>query len=666
MKNLVLFISLIISSTAFCVSDTLEASSKIKDVTVFFSGAQITRTTTLKAPKGKHILVLNELPNTIYDQSIQVKSTDNCKILSVKHELIYPSTKKSTTEEALEDKIEALELEIKSISNRFNVFTLEEQLLSDNRKLNKNKEGSAIADIKEAADFYRARLNEIRQGKLDLSVEIDKKKEAIQELYAELNTLTVKKRNTYSKVIITLDCLTALNDELSISYYVSSAGWTPNYDFRVAEITEPLNIVYNADVYQSSGESWEKVNLKLSTNNPSLSGEQPELVTWILGRPNPYKKEIVQKGAGALKGRVLDNENGEPVPFAKVIVKKNNEIIGGANSDFDGKYLIKPIPSGSYVVEVKNVGYSNSRVSGVKISDDKITFIDFDLKSEVYELEEVEIVTYNLPLIDKDGGASGGRVTRQDIQRMPERNAQKVASKVKGARKQEQYYYVDGIKVQGDPVDATNYISNSIKTSVTNLEYTIDIPYTIPSDGEDYSIKMKDVSVPVKYTYHAVPKLDEDAFLTAELTNWTALNLLPGKSNIYYQGTYIGESRIETEKASDTLSISLGRDRNIVVKREGNKELFDKRVVGNYIKETVGWNITVRNNKDAKINIVIEDQFPISERKSIEVDRIDYSGAKLNDKTGKLLWEMELNANEKKELKFNYLVKYPKFSNIKL
>ena len=666
MKKFALFISLIISSTAFCVSDTLEVSSKIKDVTVFFSGAQITRTTTLKAPKGKHILVLNELPNTIYDQSIQVKSTDNCKILSVKHELIYPSTKKSTTEEALEDKIEALELEIKSISNRFNVFTLEEQLLSDNRKLNKNKEGSAIADIKEAADFYRARLNEIRQGKLDLSVEIDKKKEAIQELYAELNTLTVKKRNTYSKVIITLDCLTALNDELSISYYVSSAGWTPNYDFRVAEITEPLNIVYNANVYQSSGESWEKVNLKLSTNNPSLSGEQPELVTWILGRPNPYKKEIVQKGAGALKGRVLDNENGEPVPFAKVIVKKNNEIIGGANSDFDGKYLIKPIPTGSYVVAVENMGYKSNRITGVKINDSKITIIDFELNSAVEMLEEIAVVAYKVPLIDKDGGASGSTVIRQDIQRMPERNAQKVASKVKGVRKQEQYYYVDGIKVQGDPVEATNYISNSIKTSVTNLEYTIDVPYTIPSDGEDYSIKMKDVSIPVKYIYHAVPKLDEDAFLTAELTNWTALNLLPGKSNIYYQGTYIGESRIETEKASDTLSISLGRDRNIVVKREGNKELFDKRVVGNYIKETVGWNITVRNNKDAKINIVIEDQFPISERKSIEVDRIDYSGAKLNEKTGKLLWEMELNANEKKELKFNYLVKYPKFSNIKL
>ena len=664
MRTLLLFLLLVVSNFAYCAIDTLEIDSQIKDVTVFFNGAQITRKSKIKVPKGKHVVILNELPNTLNDQSIQVKAAENCKILSVKHEFVYPSTKKSEAEKLIETQIESLELEMKSISSQFDVFTLEEQLLSDNRKLNKNKEGSVISDIKEAADFYRARLNEIRKGKLNLSVDMDKKREAIQELYAKLNTLTVKKRNTYSKVIITLDCTMSFNDELSISYYVSSAGWAPNYDFRVAEITEPLNIVYNADVYQSSGENWDKVNLKLSTNDPSLSGESPELVPWILGRPNPYKKEIIQKGAGALKGRVLDKENGEPLPFAKIIIKKNNEIIGGANSDFDGKYLIKPIPSGSYVVEVKNVGFKNSRVSSVSISNEKITFLDFELQSDVQMLEEVQIVAYKAPLIDKDGGASGTTITRGDISRMPQRNTNGIS--VRGSRSESKYYYIGGIKVRGNPVEATNYISNSLKTSITNLEYTIEIPYTIPSDGEDYSIKMKDVSVPAKYVYHAVPKLDEDAFLTAELTNWTALNLLPGKSNIYYQGTYVGESKIDTEKASDTLSISLGRDRNIVVKREGNKELFDKRVVGNYIKETVGWNIMVRNNKDAKINIVIEDQFPISERKSIEVNRIDYSGAKLNDKTGKLLWDIELNANEKKELKFNYLVKYPKFSNIKL
>ena len=287
----------------------------------------------------------------------------------------------------------------------------------------------------------------------------------------------------------------------------------------------------------------------MSTNDPSLSGESPELVPWVLGRPNPYKKEIIQKGAGALKGRVLDKENGEPLPFAKIMIKKNNEIIGGANSDFDGKYLIKPIPSGSYVVEVKNIGFKNSRVSSVSISNEKITFLDFELQSDVQMLEEVKVVSYKTPLIDKDGGASGRTVTREDISRMPQKNANRIASQVRGSRNKQEYYYVDGIKMKGDPIEATNYISNSLKTSITNLEYTIEIPYTIPSDGEDYSIKMKDVSVPAKYVYHAVPKLDEDAFLTAELTNWTALNLLPGKSNIYYQGTYVGESKIDTEKA---------------------------------------------------------------------------------------------------------------------
>jgi hypothetical protein len=418
----------------------------------------------------------------------------------------------------------------------------------------------------------------------------------------------------------------------------------------VDDVTKPLDIVYNANVFQSSGESWDKVNLTLSTSDPTLDGEKPELVNWILGNADPYKKEIKQKGSGTLKGVIQDAESGEPLPFVKVLLKKNGSILGGANTDFDGKFTIKPIPSGTYDVEYKSVGFQKQLIKGVGIAEDKITFLDESLNSEVQMLEEVTVVTYARPLIDKDGGASSKTITRNDIGRLPVRGAANIASTVRGVRE--------------DNFKKTDYISNSLKTTVANLEYEIDIPYTIPSDGQDYSIKMKELSVPVKYIYHAVPKLDEDAFLTAELTEWTKLNLLPGKSNIYYEGTFVGSSNIDTEKASDTLSISLGRDKNIVIKREGNKELFDKRVVGSLIKETIGWKISVRNNKDAKINIVIEDQFPLSYRKSIDVDRIDYVGAKLDDKTGMLLWDLELNANESKDVQFNYQVRYPKYLNM--
>jgi hypothetical protein len=664
MKNLALLLSILISVHTLFAGDTLKVSSKIKDVTCFFQGAQVTRTASVRLPKGKQILVFNQLPFTLNDESVQLKSSDNCKVLSVKHELVYPSTRKSAEEKKIEDQIEALEIEMKAIQNKFDVFGLEEKLLMDNSNIAKKYEGADIANIKDAANYYRARLNEIRQGKLDLSIKMDLKREKIKDLYAALNTLTSIKRNNYSKVIVAVDCSSEAKEELKLSYYMYRAGWTPNYDFRVDDVTKPLDIVYNANVFQSSGESWDKVNLTLSTSDPTLDGEKPELVNWILGNADPYKKEIKQKGSGTLKGVIQDAESGEPLPFVKVLLKKNGSILGGANTDFDGKFTIKPIPSGTYDVEYKSVGFQKQLIKGVGIAEDKITFLDESLNSEVQMLEEVTVVTYARPLIDKDGGASSKTITRNDIGRLPVRGAANIASTVRGSRSENTFSYIDGIKVKNDDFKKTDYISNSLKTTVANLEYEIDIPYTIPSDGQDYSIKMKELSVPVKYIYHAVPKLDEDAFLTAELTEWTKLNLLPGKSNIYYEGTFVGSSNIDTEKASDTLSISLGRDKNIVIKREGNKELFDKRVVGSLIKETIGWKISVRNNKDAKINIVIEDQFPLSYRKSIDVDRIDYVGAKLDDKTGMLLWDLELNANESKDVQFNYQVRYPKYLNM--
>ena len=169
--------------------------------------------------------------------------------------------------------------------------------------------------------------------------------------------------------------------------------------------------------------------------------------------------------------------------------------------------------------------------------------------------------------------------------------------------------------------------------------------------------------VPVNYIYHAVPKMDNNVFLSAQIIDWTGLNLLSGNASLYYQGTFIGVSYLNTDMASDTLNVSLGRDRNIVITREGNKLLKDKILVGNNVKETIGWDITVKNNKTTNIHIIIEDQFPVSEKKSIEVQPLDYNGAKLEEKTGKLTWDLMLNGGERKVMNFKYSVKYPRDFN---
>ena len=98
----------------------------------------------------------------------------------------------------------------------------------------------------------------------------------------------------------------------------------------------------------------------------------------------------------------------------------------------------------------------------------------------------------------------------------------------------------------------------------------------------------------VDYEYVVVPKLDPDAFLTAHLNNWEKLDLLSGKASIYFKGTFTGESYIDANQSEDTLTLSLGRDKNIVVSREENKKVDEKQFYGNNAKETIAWDIVVK------------------------------------------------------------------------
>ena len=97
-----------------------------------------------------------------------------------------------------------------------------------------------------------------------------------------------------------------------------------------------------------------------------------------------------------------------------------------------------------------------------------------------------------------------------------------------------------------------------------------------------------------------------------------------------------------------------------MVKREG-KKTSEKKFIGNNIKEIVGWDYTVKNNCNVPVKVFVEDQYPITERKSIEIELLESSGAKVDTKTGKLIWELLLSPDEKKTFTLSYSVKYPRY-----
>ncbi|MEO6631040.1 MAG: DUF4139 domain-containing protein, partial [Mucilaginibacter sp.] len=197
-----------------------------------------------------------------------------------------------------------------------------------------------------------------------------------------------------------------------------------------------------------------------------------------------------------------------------------------------------------------------------------------------------------------------------------------------------------------------------------NVEFNIDNPYSIPTDGKQYLVEINQVEVKSGFQYYVAPKINTDVFLTAQLTDWNKYNFLSGEANLYFEGTFIGKSLIDVNNAADTLNLSLGTDKNIVVTRTLEKNLTQNQTFGSNKKETKSWIIGVKNRKNQKINLLVDDQVPVSQNSSIEVEVQQTSGAKPDALTGKVSWNFLLNSQEDKKVQLTYMVKYPKSQQV--
>lgn len=200
----------------------------------------------------------------------------------------------------------------------------------------------------------------------------------------------------------------------------------------------------------------------------------------------------------------------------------------------------------------------------------------------------------------------------------------------------------------------------AVNNSGINAEFAISIPYTIPSDGKQYNVEIQTYTVNATFNYSSAPKLDKDVFLTSNLTGWENLSLMPGNANIYFEGTYVGETFIDASNTEDTLKVSMGREKKIIVKREKMKDSTASQFIGGNRIKTLTYEIIVKNTRNEKINLVLEDQLPVSQQKDIEVNPIDLAGAEVNGDSGKLTWKIALEPNATVKKKFSFTVKYPK------
>ncbi|MGF2413453.1 MAG: mucoidy inhibitor MuiA family protein, partial [Ferruginibacter sp.] len=206
----------------------------------------------------------------------------------------------------------------------------------------------------------------------------------------------------------------------------------------------------------------------------------------------------------------------------------------------------------------------------------------------------------------------------------------------------------------------------SVADRELDVTFNIDLPYDVPTNGKAQSATLKEYDVPATYKYYAVPKLDKDAFLLAEVADWEGLNLLPGEANIIFEGTYIGKSFIDPSSTQDTVNLTMGRDKRVVVKREKAKDYSAVKFLGTNKKQIFTYDITVKNNKKDEVNMLLKDQYPVSQNKEVEVELLESNDAAVNEETGVLTWKLKLAPGEVKKVRLSYSVKYPKDKTLNL
>jgi len=139
---------------------------------------------------------------------------------------------------------------------------------------------------------------------------------------------------------------------------------------------------------------------------------------------------------------------------------------------------------------------------------------------------------------------------------------------------------------------------------------------------------------------------------------------LPGEANVFFEGTFVGKTFIDPNNIKDTLSVSLGRDKRVVVKREKLKDFVTTRTIGANQRDSYAYEISVRNTKGEPVTITLEDHVPVSQNNQIEVTLSDSGGARYDQVTGKLNWEIVLQPNETRKVQYKFEVKYPKDKTI--
>lgn len=291
--------------------------SKVEKSTVFLSGAQVYRSAKVSLKAGKNVYVLGGLSPFLNQQTLQVKGTGDFTILSAVQRM------NPVNDANVQKKVDVLSAKMDSIHQKIEaekinaaVLKSQEELLDKMQTVSQIQKPISPAEITEALTYRQQKLTELRLKAIEINNKLAKLKEDSDVFYKQLVAETLKQNLSTSEVSVTITATKEMETTLEISYFVPNAGWTPFYDFRVKDISQPMQLTHKANVFQQTGEDWNEIQLTLSNANPYQDNTIPQLETWRLKGYNGIFDKEPDTPQGVTTdnyGRTLDSdEDGVP------------------------------------------------------------------------------------------------------------------------------------------------------------------------------------------------------------------------------------------------------------------------------------------------------------------------------------------------------------------
>jgi len=351
-----------------CAQTLSTDTAKISEVTVYSDRAEVVKHLEGNLEAGEHILNFENLPGSADLNSVRVQGKGEFTLIDIRAESIQTTDTADTRLKELEDKKEELAKQLKElnmsdarINNRKAAL---EKILSRLTTTTPTTTAPAEMDTSKWSSYLQFHNEALEKCDKEIFANAQTTQgvqKEINRIIREIENLNVKRVKYRNVARVKIDVKKSGSIQLDLSYIVHGPSWSPSYDVRANTVQGNLELTYNAEVRQSTGEDWKGIALKLSTAQPSIGGREPELSPWFINKQQP----LVAMGASAPKAKSLSRAQGQ---MMNAYVADAEQAAQPAEMEIKGATVVTGATAETFIIDRAADILSDNKVAKVNIT----------------------------------------------------------------------------------------------------------------------------------------------------------------------------------------------------------------------------------------------------------------------------------------------------------